>query len=209
MEIVDRAVAAVGQPDLLVGDVPAACDGGRQIGVGGFGVGTHVRSRLPDGHGGRRRGSVWVLVRGEFDELRGVAPEFAGDLLDASTRLVCDVIGQVARLHTGIQFVTGLKSAHIWSTWPSSPVRAAVVCAGRDERQLCTDRSTETAVDSVTVKNMVARSVVHSLMSWVSRGTSVVMTSIRGDVASTRSRSSSSCSSGASVETYVVHRIVS
>jgi len=114
VEVIDGSVAAVSQPDLLVGDVPAVGDGAREVGVGGLRVGTHARGRLADGHGSGRRGAVWVLVRGEFDEFRGVPVEFAGDLLDASTRLVCDVIGQVARLHTGILFPVALKGAYIW-----------------------------------------------------------------------------------------------
>ncbi len=57
---------------------------------------------------------MWVLVRGEFDELIRVAPEFAGDFLDTPTRLVSDVIGQVARLHTPTQFVAALKVAYLF-----------------------------------------------------------------------------------------------
>ena len=59
---------------------------------------------------------MWVLVRGEFDELRGVTTEFTGDFLDTSTRLVGDVIGQVTRLHTPILLLAALKGAYLFSS---------------------------------------------------------------------------------------------
>jgi len=94
-EVVERAVAAVRQPHLLVADVPLVGERGGEVGVDGLRVAVDLRGGLADGGLGLRTRAVGVLVRGELHELRRVPSQLPCDLLDAPTGPVLHVVGEV------------------------------------------------------------------------------------------------------------------